>query len=177
MRGGGVGRIMADGITMTPTPTIAKSAPVMAKDVNVFVGDTIGGLANTGTFYEAGFNIRNRFGGVFSLDSTQPSFGSHVELVPQCTGRLVCAKDSIANGYMNDLLAAKTKFMRIKSTGAIFTGSTHYDLQITFPFKFREPNPGDHEGVYANTYEVIPVFDATYGKAMEVVLINGLTSL
>lgn len=177
MRGNGIGRKMADGITLTASPTIKPSQVVSEKTTSVFVGDSVGGLVNAGRFFEAAWNITGRYGPVMTLDATQDSFSNFVELVPTYTARLVCAKNSTAAGYMTDLDSAKTKFMRIKSTGAIFTGTTAYDIQITFPFKFQEPDQGDRAGVYASTFPLIPVYDATFGAAMEVIVVNDQATL
>jgi hypothetical protein len=178
LRGNGIGRAMADGATLTASPTIAKSVVLNPANTDVYIGDSVGSLANAGRFFEANFNITGRYNPVMTLDSAQPSFSALVEGTPTLTARLVCEKDSVANGYMTDLLNAKTKFMRIKNTDPrIFTGTTHYDFQLTFPFKFREPNPADRQGVWANTYELIPVYDPTFAKAMEFIIVNGLATL
>lgn len=178
MRGNGIGRDMADGITLTPTPTILPSVVLNPANTDVFIGDSIGGLANAGRFFEANFNISGRYNPVVTLDSSQPSFSALVEGSPTLTARLVCEKDSVANGYMTDLKSAKTKYMRIKNTDPrIVTGSTHYDFQLTFPFKFREPDPADRQGVYANTYELVPIYDVTFANAFQFAIVNGLSTL
>lgn len=171
-----IARTLQESVTIAAGPTDVAKAPVSPKSVNIFVGDTVGGLAKITKCVEASWAMRNKAAPFFTFDSSQDSFLAHVERASDYTASLVVEHDSVGAGYMADLRTAKTKFMRIKSTGGSY-GAGNYDIQITFPFKFREPTRGDNQNVFCSTYQLQPIYDSTFGQAIEIILAHGLVAL
>lgn len=171
-----IGRVLAHGITMTAAPTDVAKAIVSPKTIDVYVGDTVGGLARISRGFRGNVAIRNKLGPVMTLDSTEASFSAPVELAPDLTASLMLAKDSVGVGYMTDLRSSAQKFIRFKSTGGSY-GAGNYDIQVTMPFKFNTPDPGEEQGVDVYTYGLIPNYEAAYASAIEVIVVNGIAAL
>lgn len=174
MSGTMFGQIMAEAITPTPSLVPVMSNVVDSKDITIFVGDSVGSLTALARGFEFSFGFSDKYGRLVTLDASKPSYSGHVELAPRLTARLSLEQDSIGAGLMADLRAKKTKFVRMKCTSPlVITGTTHYDIQLTIPFKFLNPDRGDRQGVYVNNFELEPIYDQGLGSACEFVVVNG----
>lgn len=171
-----VGRTLQEVTTIAVGAVDVAKAPVHPKSINIFVGDTVAGLAKITKCLEASWAMRGKAAPLFTFDSTQDSYIEHVERASDYSASLTVEHNSVGAGYMADLRTAKQKFMRIKSTGASYGAGT-YDFQLTFPFKFAEPTRGDNQNVYASTYRLIPDYETVSAQAVEFILAHGLSAL
>lgn len=177
LRGEILAQEWADGVTMTGSPTDIAVKPVSPNTLDVYVGGTLLGLTKLADCYQASWAIRNRHAPVFVLDSDEPSFSDTVERPMEQTMSVVIEQDSVANGFMTDLRDKTTKFVRIVARGGNIETGYPYLIQITAPFKFRNPRRGDRDGVYAGTYDLEPIYDAGFGGSIEFVVHTGLSAL
>jgi hypothetical protein len=158
-------------------PTDIAEVPVDPDTVSVYVGATVGGLVKLTRCLEAEWAMTNRFTPLFTLDDAEDSYSAQVERAPDFSARIVVQHNTIAQGFMTNLRAKDTRFCRIVCTGPVIEGSIPYKIQITFPFKFREPSRGDNDDVFATTFELAPVYDSGFGGVVEVVVTNTLAAL
>jgi hypothetical protein len=172
----GFGQEYTDGITMTADPTDIAVAAVSPDNVDIYVGDSILGLTNIGAF-KGSWSLKDRMKPVFKLDADEPSYSDTVEAKFQQNAQIVLEQASTANGFMTDLRNKTTKYCRIVATGGSIESGYVYRIQITFPFKFRNPKRGDNEGVYSGTYDLEPIYNSTFGGSIEIVVENALTAL
>ena len=177
LRGSGFGQAMAGGITMTAAPTDVPVVPVDPASIDLYVGDTVAGLALVQRGLGVTLNFADKVGPAFFLKSSVSSFEDVVERPVTYGINLSVEHNSTAEGYMADLRAAKKKFLRIKCTGPEYGVGTPYLLQITCPFEFQNPDRPDVQDIYTDAFPVVPVNDATFGGAIEVVLNTGQTGL
>ena len=162
---------------ITTGATVVPIRAVSPKTLDVFVGDSLTTLNHLSEAFKAMWEFKGRLKPVETLDSTVPSFSYTIEDKMGFKGQLVMEQDAVANGFMANLRAAKTKFARITMRGAQIETGVNYLIQITFPFKFREPKRGDNEGVYAGTYDLEPIYDAGFAGAVEVIVITDYQTL
>lgn len=174
--GSGFGAKREEGATITPTPTKLAAVGVSPKDVSVLVGTNVAGLAEIDNPLETRFGIRGRHRPGVYLNS-DPSLSGHVERAPELSSSLVLVHDSVGAGYMADLRASTQRVMRILCSGPT-VGLDTYSLQISFPFTFREADPGDMNDEYVSTFRLGPDYEATdFDSAVEIVLDNTVTAL
>ncbi len=115
--------------------------------------------------------------GILTLDDTEPSFSAHVERAPSFGASLVVEQNSDAQAYMTAMRAKQTKFLQLIATGDEIEDGINYEIKITFPFKFRNPQRGDNNDVYAGTYELVPIYNSTFGTALEIAVTTSLATL
>ncbi|HEU4752063.1 MAG TPA: phage tail tube protein [Armatimonadota bacterium] len=172
------GRALTEGATLTASPTVLNNIVVNPKDVSVWVGDTVAGLAEVTKFLEASVSLKGKLKPAFFFDSSQTSFTEPVELAPQLSAQVILEHNSVAAGYMADLRSAKQKFLRIKALGPVIgAGPDQYTLQITMPFRFLENDRADSDDIWASTYNLGPDFETGLGSPIEIALTNGLAGL
>lgn len=172
-----IGRNLQEGITMTPGPTELAEVPVDPDTVDILVGADVAGLAKITDCISAEFGISNRWGAHMPLDSAFDSYSDHIELAPELSASIVVEHDSVAAGYMADLRAKTLKVMRIKATGPEYTTGQNYEFQITFPFMFADNSRGDQGGMWGSTFNLIPMYDNTFGGWVEFKVKTGGSTL
>lgn len=171
------GRTLGEGATMTASPTDIAQVPVNPKNVNVFVGSSVGSLTKLNRCLEAELRFGGRQAPLFTFDSTQDSFVAPVERAVETSAQIVLEHDSEASAFMTDLRAATRKIARISVSQGDTGAAVPYSLTITFPFVFGEQDRGDRDNVYGSTWNLIPQYDTTLGYWMNIAVVNTLGAL
>ena len=95
------GQELYDGVTITSAGLA--EVPIRAVSPNkldVFVGDTVGGLTQLDEVYKFDWGFKGRHNPNIVMNSSRPSFKNTVEDKMGLTGQIVMEQDAIANGFM-----------------------------------------------------------------------------
>ena len=181
MSGAFMGREIQDDVTITGSPTAIAIVPITPQSVTVKLADTQAGLAAASALtidVSAAFSLGNRQKAQHRLDGTT-TFSSIVEQSPDCTLSLVLDADDVGyGGPLAKLTSGAQQFIRIAGTGAIIEGSIPYEFQLDFCGAVKSyPKTGDSEGALTAEWEFQAFKDATWGKAVELYVVNTLTAL
>lgn len=180
MSGDMIGQRLVDAITMTASPTDIAISAVSPDTLDVYVADSVAGLAagHLGTCFMAKWGFKDRVKSRFTLNTSQTSFKDTVESKFNMTSQIVIEEDdTVAAAYMATLRARGKKYARIKMTGALIGATQFETIEITFPFKFKGNKPGDNEGTYAGTFDLLPIYDASFGGIVEIRVVTALAAL
>jgi hypothetical protein len=181
LNGAMIGQAISSGITMTASPTALALIPISPKEFSVFADPTSGALGTTkltrllrGNF---GFG-QGKYNPLWAVDQAQTSFVAVVENTPQAQFEILLEADTQGMGYLANVRAGDTRFVRIQAVGPLIAGSSNYKLTIDMAAKFGTPREfQDQDGVYAISYPWSLVHDGTWTKAMTVTLINAIATL
>lgn len=176
-----IGRAQTTGITLTATPTTIPLIPISPKEFSVYADTTSAGLGTTklGRFLRGNFNFgQSKYNPLWVVDSAQSSFVDVVEAPPAATFSALVEADTAGVGFLANVRAGDTRFVRIEAVGPLIAGGSTYKLTINMAAKFGRPSEyRDESGVYAIEHTWNLVHDGTWGKALQVILINTQATL
>lgn len=175
-----MGRAMTDGIALTANPTLVPLIPVLPTQVSVYLDNTSATLGTTKLTraLTAEWSLGGRFGPLWVLDAANPSYVTHIETEPDLSASLMLEADAQGMGLLNTLRAGDTKFLRIEALGGIIGGAIRYTMTIDMAVKVSDMGGfSDADGVYAAEFSFTGVHDSTWGKAIEVSVVNTETAL
>lgn len=177
----GGGSLTATTVTVGTAPTEVDLVPVTSPQVLVYLADTQAGLGTASPLQRAfsvSIELTNRFGPVWVLNGTR-EFAAHVELAPELSIGLLVEADDEGMAQLSRMQAGSTVWLRIEATSTMMiTGSSPYKMTIDAAAKITEPSAfSDEDGVYAIEWAMSGVADPTWGKALQVVVQNGIASL
>lgn len=174
-------RALQDGITMTPTPTTIPLVPVVPTEIDIFLDDTSVAFGTTklSRALSCEFTFGDRFGPLWVVDSSNPSFVTHIETEPSLTATILMEADAAGMAYLQALRAGQTKFLRIRATGPTIAGGPEkYSLSIDMAVKISESGGfSDEDGVYAIEWTFGGIYDGTWGKALSIEVMNDVAAL
>jgi hypothetical protein len=174
-------------VTVTETtkgvaPTALDLVPVLPTQVDVYLADAQADLDLASPLervLSATWGISNRFAPLFVLKSANgTSFETTVETEPALQCKLKMEADEEGMALLDTLRQGDTTFLRIKATGGVVDVGYNYDLQIDTALKVTDVSEfSDADGVYAIEWTLDGVHDPIWGKAVQVDVVNALTSL
>jgi hypothetical protein len=101
-----------------------------------------------------------------------------VEKAPTNTAKITVATDVNGRALIGKLRDGSTKWFRIKATGPVIESTYNHSLIIDFPAKIAAiGDASDMDGLFVMEFGLQPVFDQTWGKAMNIELITDLSAL
>ena len=120
-----------DGITMTSSPTAIAIAPVVAKQVNVYLDTTSAGLGTTllTRVLSVDYAMSNTYGATWFLNRANISWTSHIDLTPK--GQFKLKVEADANGMAllpNNLQSGNTAYVRVNATGSVIDNNQTVSL-------------------------------------------------
>jgi len=177
-----IGRGFTDGVTMTSSPTALAMTPVLPAEINVYLADTHADLDTAtalGRAINAKWSISDRFGPVWRLNRADASsFAAHVETEPKLSVKLKVEADAEGMGLLSKMRSGDVGFVRIEAVGAEIETGNHYELVFDMAFKVEDMSEfSDEDGVFALEWGLAGVHDATWGKALEVRVVNTIAAL
>lgn len=176
-----IGQRLADGITMTASPTTLPLIPIAPTQFSVYLSDTQSGLAGASALsrpISTEWRLGDRFNPIWALNAANNSWVAHVETKPKLTAKLKMQADATGMGLVTQMRAGSTKWLRIKATGSIIEASTPYTFQIDMPCKVANISDfSDEDGQYAIEWEFEGAYDATWAKPFEITIINTTATL
>lgn len=175
-----LGQQYEDGITLTAGATAVEPVPVLPTQIDVFLDDTSAELGDTQLtrVLSAEFNISDRFGPLWVLNSALGSWATHVETEPKATLKLLVEADDEGMALLPVLRAGDKRFIRLQATGPTIEDAYTYLLQLDMCVTVAEVGEfSDEDGVYAIEWTFNATYDATWGTALTCALTNTLADL
>lgn len=175
-----IAQAFTTGITMTGSPSALALVPVLPKQVDVYLDDTAAGLGTTKYLraLQASWNLSDRFGAVWPLNSALASYAALIEIEPSAEVKLTLEADATGMALFSTMRAGATKFLRIAAVGEIIEAALRYELVADFAVKVTEiPDFSDEDGVYAVGWGFEMFGDPTWGKAGHIRVRTTVTAL
>src|SRR5690348_3759391 len=169
-----LGQPLSDGISMTGSPTAVAIAPVVAKQVNVYLDTTSAGLGTTQLtrVLSVDYIMTNVYGPLWVLNRSTVGWTAHVDLLPKVTVKLKVEADASGMAFLPYLQTGTTYYLRVQALGttAIATdgpGNIYNTYTHDMAVKFSKPTGAfaDDQGVFALEWELDVIEDPTWGKA------------
>lgn len=180
----GITQPISDGATLTATPTAIPLAPLVGKQINIYLDSTSSGLGTTQLLKVLSFDYM--FDGVYGpfwpLNRTNAGFTSHVDLKPKAIGKLKLEADAVGMALLGYLQQGTTYWLRVNATGAQIAsdgpGAVNNVFQHDMAIKVGKPTAfADDAGIFAIEWELLIVEDPTWGKAQTITVTNLITAL
>lgn len=177
--GDGFAQALEDGVTLTATPATIPLIPMLAKDTSFYLDATAAGLGGTKVKpIGATFSLSNRFAQKWLYDAAVASYTEHYEVVPTAEWKVTFEADATGMAPLPLLRAGTTRFLRAETVGPIIEGAIPYRQRIDCALQWSQTGEfSDEDGIYAVEWTGTIVHDATYAKAMQVVVTNTRTAL
>lgn len=182
LSGDAIGYALVDGITMTSSPTALEQIPILPKEVSVFLDSTSGGLGTTKLtrLLKWTWTVGSRFNPLWVVDAAQSSFVTFIETPVTAQLKLLVEADANGMGIFSTYgRTGATGFARIAAASSQLAGTAiPYSLQIDQAVQVADVAPfTDEDGLQAFELTFDIVDSATWGKALQVDLINKATAL
>ena len=180
MSGDMIGRKFTTGITMTGSPSSIDLVPVLPSQVSVYLDETGAELGDTqlDRALSVSWGLTGKYTPFWVVDATEDSYVATLDAAPTLGGKLRVQADSTGVGFLANLRAGDTRFLRIEATGALIGDSEYYSLTIDTAIKFTNVSElSDSDGVFAVDYDYIGVYDATWDATTQIVVQNELATL
>lgn len=176
-----IGQALENGVTMTASPTSIDLVPVLAGQVDIYLADTHAGLdaaAALGRPLAVDVEIADRYNPVWAIGTATNSWASFVEAEPKATTKLKMEANTEGMALLANMRSGATKFIRIQALGATISGANKYKLRIDAALQVKDVSDfSDEDGVFAIEWSLAMVHDATWGKALEIIVVNKQSAL
>lgn len=182
LTGGGIGRLFTDGITLTGSLPDVALAPLVGKQLDVYIDTTAAGLGTTKLLraFSLEETLTGVFGPIWAIDSAQTSYSGHVDLAPTTGTKIMLEADATGMAYLSQFRADDLMFVRIQATGANMAGesSVPYLFQFDTCVAIKTMTPDtDEDGVTTLEIDSELIKDSTWGKAQSIKVVNTIASL
>lgn len=179
--GSGRGQALSDNITLTGSPTAHAERPILGSDIKVYVDSTTASLGTTQ--YNRDFEVVHRMNdvrGPVSPLTGAASFVDTVQTEPTMQLEMKLERDTQGMAFLAQARSGATQYVRVKALSTILAGSAtvFYTHQLDFAGKISAGySKDDEEGVDVATWPLDAVYDANWGKYMEILVINKVSSI
>jgi hypothetical protein len=173
--GSGIGRRIEDDITLTAAPTSFPLVPILGNQMDVYADGDFADIGDTklGRLLSCNWSLSSRFNPLWIIDSSQPSFITHVENEPGLSFEMIVEADEEGMAYLTQLRASGRSFIKIKATGPIIEAAIPYSLNLNMAGEIGAMGGfSDQDGVYAVGWTFSGVDDSDMGNAVNAELIN-----
>ncbi len=153
--------------------------PILPGHISIYVADTYAGLSSgkLTRCFASGFGVHNVRKAFWALNDASTSFDGHADDMANLLSKITVEADSNGMAYMTSIRANAIKYLRIRATGPLITGSDYYGMDIDLACKFSQMPPiTDSDGLVAREWAVKGCFDPTEGFSGIVRLTNDLAS-
>lgn len=177
LSGSGVGKPFETGVTMTANPTSLAPVPMLPTQMKFYVADTQAGLASATALtrsFSLEWSLTDKFGLAWPVGQDPIT----VEGEPNCSSKLTLATDTYGMGFIANMRNATTKWFRVKLEGDTIASTYKHSFQLDFPAQVNAVgNMSDMDSVYVAEFGLLPIHDATWGKAMAIEVVTNLSAL
>jgi hypothetical protein len=183
VEGTAIARALEDGITLTSTPTMLPQVPVRPTEVTFYLDDTAAELGTTKLTraISASFELSSRFGPLWVVDASLPSFATTIETEPTCQFTIMQEANAEGMESLATMRSGGTKFLRIEAVGPmIFDGTPDVFHKWTLDVAGQVSEPSefsDEDGVYAIEWTFGSIVDPTWGKAFSSTVVTTTSAL
>lgn len=179
LSGNMIGNELRDGITKTSSPTTIAAVPVHPDQCEVRIATTQAGVSGAtalSRLLSFEWRYEDKYGPLF-VAGTDDSFVATVEQEANLGGTFVVEADSEGMAYLANVQAGDQLWLEFLATGAAI-GTVNYKINFTMPIVLSALPPlSDGDGVVAAEYEFTAVHDATWGKALQITVVNAVSAL
>jgi hypothetical protein len=127
---------------------------------------------------EVSLTISGRYGPYYTLDCSQDSFATLIELTPTMQLMVKMQANTEGLAYLTQLRSGGTVFFRVKAEGATISSVEPYELTFDFAGKISAASDlSDSDGVYAVSWTFDAVPELTNGGPLEIAVVNDVTAL
>ena len=184
LEGTAIARALEDGITLTSSPTQLAQIPVRPTEVTFYLDDEAADLGTTKLTraLSGSFELSSRFGPLWVVDASQPSFVTTVETEPSCEFKLMQEADAQGMANLTAMRAGATKFLRNEAKGPVIYDDNavlvEHRLRIDVAGQVSDVGEfSDEDGVYAIEWTFGSVVDSTWGKAFTAEVVTTTAAL
>lgn len=175
--GNAIGEQFETGVTMTAGATSFASVPMLATQMVFKMADSQAGLAGAAAMTR-GFSMQWALTDKFGLAWPVGQDPVAVEGEPRNSAKLRIATDTTGMGLITTLRNAATKWFRIELTGNTIETTYKHKFTLDFPAQVDALSDlSDTDNVYVAEFGLLPIYDATWTKAMNIEIITNLASL
>lgn len=176
--GAGIGEALeTEGVTMTANPTSLAPVPMLPAQMKFYAADTQAGLSSAIALtrsFSLDWSLTDKFGLAWPVGQDPVT----VEGEPRCSGKLTLATDTYGMGFIANMRNATTKWFRVKLEGGVIASTYKHTFQLDFPAQVDAVGKmTDKDSVYVAEFGLLPIHDATWGKAMAIEVITNLSTL
>lgn len=175
---------LTDNATLTTNPTTIAIAPIVGKQINVYLDPTSAALGTTqlNKVLAIDYTFDSVYNPFFPLNRSNLGWTAHVDMPPTCTIKLLMEADTAGMAPLSYLEAGTTYFLRVSCQGAQIAsdgpGAIYNTFQHDMAIKFNKPSPfQDKDGVFALEWQCQIVEDPTWAKSQTITVTNLLTAL
>lgn len=177
-----IGQLLSDGITMTTSPTVVNLAPVVAKQVNIFLDTTYSALGTTQLTraLSIDYTMDGIYDAFWAINRSTPSWTTHVDMAPKTTCKLKLEANTQGMSLLNTLQVGSTVYLQVDAQGLTIdsANSVVNEFKHQFAVKVGKPSTfSDDKGIFAIEWELTIVEDSTWGNSQIFTVTNLLTSL
>ena len=177
VNGNGIAGEIDEDSTLTAAPTVLTAIPILPSHVTFKMADTQAGLAGATALtrgFSMEFSVTEKVGLAWPVGQDPVP----VEKVPTIQAKLKLATDTVGMGLLTTMRAGTTKWFQIKATGGLIGETFYHDFQCDFPAQIEAPGDmADEDNLYVLEYSLIPIHDATWGKAFQIDVITNVSAL
>lgn len=188
LSGGGFAQRAEVGFDMTDALEVpAALTPITPGSVTVYLDDTAAALGTTPLtrVIQANPSIEDRYNPAWFVNAAEDSFTTWVENADGAGGQfgLTVEADSDGMAWVDRMRVGTTHFLRVEAVGpVIYDAGAQPDLRHLFRWdmavKVENADAwSDEDGIYALPWTLRPVHDATWGKAMSIMVRNTVEAL
>lgn len=154
--------------------------PVLPTQWDVYYASTLAGLGagQLGKLYDASMEIADRFKDSWTVDSSKEGMDTAIESPAKWTVKLMVQADATGQTLESDEANRTVKYLRLKATG-LEIASSGINHSLTFDLSGQVKaveNFDDADGVYAREFMFGVKFNETWGRAVQVTLVNGVSA-
>jgi hypothetical protein len=117
----GITQPISDGITLTSSPTPVVLAPVLGKQINIYLDTTSANLGVTQLLkvLQFDYSFDGVYGPFWPINRANVGYTAHVDLKPKTTCKLKLEADSVGMGLLTNLQVGSTQYLRVNCTGQV----------------------------------------------------------
>lgn len=179
-KGSIIGQALQDNQALSGGTTALELVPCLPAKADVYLDDTGASIGTTKLtrVLKTEFELSERYGPLWAINSAVSGFAAAVETDPKCTLKLLVEADATGMALLTALRNGTKKFVRVKCAGDTIETPYDYLFQTDVCVTFEEPDKfEDADGVYAIQFNAVGAYDSTWAKALEFQVINKLTAL
>jgi hypothetical protein len=117
----GFAQRLADGTSLTSSPTRIPCLPMSATHFNLYLDTASGSIGSTQLtkFISHEHTFDGVFGPAFFQNRSNPSFASHVDMAPKTTGKIMLEADSNGMAWLPYIRATTPLYFRVEAQGQV----------------------------------------------------------
>lgn len=183
MSGTMMARSFADNIgAMTADPTSPELVPIMPAQVAIYLDPLSGDIGETKLTraFACEVGISDKYSALYTIDRANArGFAALVERRPTITMGLTMESDAAGMANLTRLRNGDSVFARIEAIGGVIgAGPATYKMTWDMALKVVDMGDfGDEQDVVANDWSFRAVYDGTWGKAVDVQVVNQVAAL